>query len=106
MSPSEYYRVTRVAVDTVWNDDDDAAHTNKAHYFDDAAVDIRLFLRQLERLILARRIRPGYTALGRVTLMYFDEKAAARGDEPFRGIYLPHLQLPKEGGPDPIWPNN
>ena len=82
------------------------ADTDKARYYDDAAVDVRLFLKQLERLILARRIRPYHTALGHVTLQYFDEEAAARGDEPFRGIYLPNLQLPREGEPDHYWPNN
>ena len=82
------------------------ADIDKARYFDDAAVDVGLFLRQLQRLIRARRIRPGHTALGRVTLLYFDEEAAARGDEPFRGIYIPSLQLPREGEPDHYWPNN
>ena len=82
------------------------ADIDKARYFDDAAVDVGLFLRQLQRLIRARRIRPGHTALGRVTLLYFDEEAAARGDEPFRGIYIPNLQLPREGEPDHYWPNN
>ena len=82
------------------------AGADKAHYYDDEAVDVGLFLKQLERLILTRRINPSYTGLGRVTLSYFDEKAAARGDEPFRVVYLPRLQLPKEGEPDPIWPNN
>ena len=77
-----------------------------AHYYDDAAVDVGLFLKQLERLILTRRIRPDHTALGRVVLTYFDDEAAARGDEPFRAVYLPNLQLPREGEPDHYWPNN
>ena len=77
-----------------------------AHYYDDAAVDVRLFLKQLERLIRTNRIRPYPTALGRVILTYFDEEAAARGDEPFRSVYIPNLQLPREGEPDHDWPNN
>ena len=80
------------------------AVSSEARYYDDDSVDVGLFLKQLERLILSRRIHPSCTGLGRVALTYFDEKAAARGDEPFRLIYVPRLQLPKEG--DPIWPNN
>ena len=81
----------------------DTVSADKAHYYDDAAVDVGLFLKQLERLVLARRIEPSCTMMGRVVLTYFDDKAAARGDEPFRGVYLPRLQLPRED--DPIWSN-
>ena len=75
-----------------------------AHYYDDASVDVGLFLKQLERLVLTRRIRPYPTALGRVAFTYFDGEAASRGDEPFRVVYLPNLQLTREG--EPTWPNN
>ena len=45
--------------------------SDKAHYYDDDSVDVGLFLKQLERLILTRRINPSCTMMGRVTLSYF-----------------------------------
>ena len=63
-------------------------------YEDDENVDVGALLRQLARLIIGRRINPSVTYLGRVTLHYFDEEAAAEGEEPFRLIVLPRLRLP------------
>ena len=63
-------------------------------YEDDDNVDVGALLRQLARLILRRRINPSVTYLGRVTLHYFDEEAAAEGEEPFRLIVIPRLRLP------------
>ena len=68
------------------------------------ATDVARLLQKLQELILAGRVQPSCTGSGRVTLSYFDERAAARRGEPFRVFVVPNFQLP--AADEPCWPNN
>ena len=103
------------AYDTESSDDEYESTDDPAHRAEQATeartaagsdIDIGQFLRQLQSLIQERRILPSYTGSGCVVLAYFDEQAAANGDEPFKNVYIPNLQLPVAGTPERHWPNN